>query len=127
MAITEGLAERLEGKGWIGIGLGAVVLAPFVLPALARGLRPVAKGAVKGYLSLADRTRSALAECNEQIQDLVAEARSEHETRPNGQGMMTMEADGDRTASLGPASDLDETADGGDAAANGDEPERDAV
>jgi hypothetical protein len=91
VALMEELGERLEGKGWLGVGIGTVILAPIVAPALARGLRPLAKRAIKGYLTLADRARERLAETNEQLQDLVAEARSEYETESTGEEMMTLE------------------------------------
>lgn len=90
MALKD-IGERLEGKGWLGVGLGAVVLAPVVIPALSRTLRPAAKNAIKGYLALSDRARHWMAETGEQWQDLVAEAKSEHETGVNGSEMMTME------------------------------------
>jgi hypothetical protein len=91
MAILEDLGERLEGKGWLGVGIGAVILAPIFAPALARSLRPLAKRAIKGYLALADRARERMAETNEQLQDLVAEARAEYEIQSNGAEMMTLE------------------------------------
>jgi uncharacterized protein DUF5132 len=87
----EDITERLEGKGWLGVGIGAVILAPVLIPALGRGLRPVAKGAIKGYLTVAEKARELFAETGEQLQDLVAEAKSEHEARPNGSEMMTIE------------------------------------
>jgi len=70
----EDIGERLGSLGWLGVGLGAVLL----VPALARGLRPVAKGTLKGYMALTDKTREVLAETSERWQDLVAEARAEH-------------------------------------------------
>jgi Protein of unknown function (DUF5132) len=85
------LGERLEGLGWLGLGIGALVAAPMLIPALNRGLRPLAKGAIKGYLALQERTRELVAESNEQFQDLVAEAKAEFEARDNGAGMMTLE------------------------------------
>jgi hypothetical protein len=96
MAFEE-IGERLEGKGWLGVGIGALILAPMVIPAVARGLRPVAKEAIKGYLVLSDRAREMLAEGGEQIQDLVAEARSEYETEVEENGMMMM-SEGEESA-----------------------------
>jgi hypothetical protein len=91
MALKD-IGERLEGKGWLGIGIGALILAPVVIPAVARGLRPLAKGAIKGYLALQEKGREVFAETSEQFQDLVAEARSEYELRDNGAEMMTLDA-----------------------------------
>jgi hypothetical protein len=90
MSVLKEAAERLEGKGWLGVGLGAVVLAPVLFPALSRGFRPAAKRAIKGYLALAEKAREMLAETGEQVQDLVAEARSEYERGDDGMEMMTL-------------------------------------
>lgn len=90
MAI-EDIGESLEGAGWWGVALGAVVLAPIVVPALARGLRPIAKEAVKGYLTLSEKAKEMMAESGEQWQDLVAEARSEYDLRHNGADAMHLD------------------------------------
>src|SRR3569833_195113 len=87
----EDVAEGMEGKGWLGVGIGAVLLAPVLVPAVARGLRPALKGAVKGYLALSDKTREWLAESGEQFQDLVAEAKAEYESHSEPGAMMAME------------------------------------
>jgi hypothetical protein len=74
MALFEDVFE-----GGIGTGVavaGAVVLAPTVLPALARLLRPVAKAAIKGGLVL---YRETLAGVGDVAGDLIAEARAELE------------------------------------------------
>jgi hypothetical protein len=71
----EDIGERLGALGWVGAGLGMVIL----VPALVRGLRPVAKGTLKGCMALSDKTHELLAETSERWQDLVAEARAEHE------------------------------------------------
>lgn len=73
------LGEGLKGKGWFGVAIGAAVLAPMVVPALGKALRPVAKEAIKGFLALSEKARETLAEANEQMQDLVAEAKAEYE------------------------------------------------
>lgn len=74
----EDIGERLGAWGWVGAGLGVVILAPKLIPALGRGLRPVAKGTLKGCMALTDKTRGVLAETGERWHDLVAEARAEH-------------------------------------------------
>ncbi len=77
------------------VGLGVAMAAPTVVPALANGLRPLAKALVRGGLTLYDAAKEGVAEAGEQLQDLVAETRAEmatgakHETNggehpPNG-------------------------------------------
>jgi hypothetical protein len=74
MALFEDL---VEGKMGTGIALvGAVALAPTLIPVIGRTLRPVAKAAIKGGLVL---YRETLAGVGEVTGDLVAEARSELE------------------------------------------------
>jgi DNA uptake protein ComE-like DNA-binding protein len=76
MALTDELIERLGGAtgAGVGAGLAALLLVPRVARPLGRGLRSVAKGAIKGYLVLAERTRSAVAEAGEELQQLYTEA-----------------------------------------------------
>ena len=64
-----GTPGRLVGLG-LALGLGVV---------LGRGMRPVAKGAMKGFMSLSDRMKEMTAEANESLQDLYAEAKAERE------------------------------------------------
>lgn len=56
----------------IGVALGAGVL-------IGRGMRPVAKGAIKGYLSMTDRLKEYTAEAGESLQDLYHEAKAERD------------------------------------------------
>jgi hypothetical protein len=56
----------------VAVALGATVL-------VAKFWRPIAKSVVKGYLSVTDHLREYAAEGTEGIQDLYAEAKSEHE------------------------------------------------
>jgi hypothetical protein len=68
------------GKGNVStvlVGLGVAMVAPTVLPALASGLRPLAKALVKGGVTLYDAAREGVAEAGEQLSDLVAETRAE--------------------------------------------------
>jgi hypothetical protein len=78
MGFTEELLERTSGSTALGIGLGVLFLGPVLLPAFGRGLRPLAKSAIKGYLALSERTREVFAETGERLQDLYAEAQSEY-------------------------------------------------
>ena len=66
------LLETLSG-GW-GIGTAAVVGAGLLA---ARGGRPLAKQAIRGYLTAADAVRGWTATVVEQAQDLYAESRAE--------------------------------------------------
>jgi hypothetical protein len=62
------------------VGVGVVLALPVVLPVVGGALRPVAKAAIKGYLSLADSLTEYAASAAEELSDLVAEARAEHAT-----------------------------------------------
>ena len=63
-----------------GMLLGvAAMLAPNLLPRLGNGLRPLIKSAVRAGYSIAERTRETVAEAGEQLQDIVAEVRSEQQ------------------------------------------------
>lgn len=72
---VEGLAEGGAVTG-AAIGLGVLLLAPGILPAVGRALRPVAVGAIKTGMSLYTQTAATVREATE---DLVAEARAELE------------------------------------------------
>jgi hypothetical protein len=62
--------------GWVA-GMGALVLAPIVVPALAKAGKPLAKAAIKGGLRLYEESKGALLEAGEIFEDLVAEAQAE--------------------------------------------------
>jgi hypothetical protein len=66
------------------IGAGAM-LAPKVIPALGGALRPLVKGMVKAGYSAGMAVREMVAEAGEHVEDIVAEARAEHESG-NGHG-----------------------------------------
>jgi hypothetical protein len=55
------------------LGVGALVLAPSVLPIL----KPVTKAAIKTGVVLYEKTKGAIAETGEVLGDLVAEAKAE--------------------------------------------------
>lgn len=59
------------------IGIGVAMVAPSVIPAVASGLRPLAKALVRGGLTLYDAAKEGVAEAGEQLNDLVAETRAE--------------------------------------------------
>lgn len=74
--LWENVAEEFGVPG-IAAGIGAVVLAPLLIPAVAKVGKPVAKAAIKGGITLYERGRGALAEAGEVFEDLVAEAKVE--------------------------------------------------
>ncbi len=74
MAIFEDLTK---GPVPVLLGLGVAMAAPTVIPALASGLRPLAKALVKGGLTIYDAAKEGVAEAGEQLNDLVAETRAE--------------------------------------------------
>jgi len=63
------------------VGLGVVVAAPLLLPAVGAIVRPVAKGLIKSGLFLMESVQELVAEGSEQLSDLVTEARAEHSPR----------------------------------------------
>ena len=68
-------------------GLAGMLLAPVLLPAVARIARPAVKGVVKaGFVAVA-RGRETLAELGEMAEDMLAEVRAElaAETAPEAE------------------------------------------
>jgi len=59
------------------VGVGVALVAPIVVPALAGGMRPLAKAVVKGGMMVYDKGAEVIAEASEQLSDMLAEARSE--------------------------------------------------
>lgn len=74
--LAEGVGEVL-GASW-GIPLMAVAAVAMVGAPRAK---PLAKGAIKGYLKVTERMRELAAEATEQIQDLYAEAKYEYHSQ----------------------------------------------
>jgi cytochrome P450 len=80
-----GLDDFFKGNLLAGlvIGVGAIVMAPIVLPVVAAVSRPLAKSTIKTGVILFEKGREAAAEMTEVIEDLIAEARAELEqSRP---------------------------------------------
>ncbi|MHC1728210.1 MAG: DUF5132 domain-containing protein [Syntrophobacteraceae bacterium] len=71
-----GLRLGTIGTG-LAIGVGALVLAPVVFPAVAAVVRPIAKAAIKSGLILVEKTRELIAETVESVEDMKAEAQAE--------------------------------------------------
>jgi hypothetical protein len=72
-----GLGVRLFGTVALIAGGALVVTAVIAAPAVLRASRPVAREALRRGLRLYDRARAASAEFVEDVEDLVAEVRSE--------------------------------------------------
>jgi hypothetical protein len=70
----------------LAIGVGALILAPTVLPAVAAVLKPLAKAAIKSGFIIYEKSREVLAETKEVIEDLAAEARAELSQEVSGAG-----------------------------------------
>jgi Protein of unknown function (DUF5132) len=75
MAILEDVFRGSTVTG-LAVGIGALLLAPTVLPAVGRVVRPAVKAAIKGGMVF---YRETVAEVGEMASDLFAEARSELE------------------------------------------------
>lgn len=73
------ITDFVEDAGAPGIiaGIGAVILAPVVLPVVANVGKPIAKTLIKGGIVLYEKSRGAFAELGETWEDMVAEARAE--------------------------------------------------
>ena len=71
-SILEGL-EVIEGP-WLLVGAAALI-------GLAKGGRPLAKGAIKGYLAARDGARRLTATSRESMRSLYEEAATEYRTR----------------------------------------------
>jgi hypothetical protein len=80
--VLEDVTGRLvTGALW---GLGAGLLMTVTRDG-GGGLRSVAKGVFKGYLTVADRVQDVTAEMRENIGDLAAEVRAERAAEAEGE------------------------------------------
>lgn len=73
--ITDFLEEA--GAPGIIVGIGAVLLAPVVIPVVAGIGKPLAKSIIKSGLVAYEKSKGALAELGETWEDVVAEAKAE--------------------------------------------------
>jgi hypothetical protein len=73
------IGDFVEDAGAPGIiaGIGAVLLAPVVIPVVAGVGKPIAKSLIKGGMVLFEKSKGAFAELGETWEDMVAEARAE--------------------------------------------------
>ena len=72
--MLEGAFGRLVSGAIWGLGAGLVLA---VTRGNGEGLRPLAKSAVKAYLTASERVRELTGEARESLEDLYAEARAE--------------------------------------------------
>lgn len=84
MAILEDLFKGGTVTG-LAVGVGALLLAPTVLPAVGRIVRPAVKAAIKGGMVF---YRETVAEIGEMAGDLFAEARTELEHESGSAGAL---------------------------------------
>lgn len=73
------ITDFVEDAGAPGLiaGIGAVILAPVLLPVVAGVGKPLVKSVIKGGIVAYEKTRGALAEVGETWEDMIAEARAE--------------------------------------------------
>ncbi len=73
------LDNGLKGNVLTGlaIGIGAAILAPAVLPAVANVAKPLIKAAIKTGIIMFEKGKETAAELSEVFEDIVAEAKSE--------------------------------------------------
>ena len=83
MAGIDDLFKNGLGSG-LAVAVGVAVLGPIVMPALARSLKPVVKGAIKTGIVAYGWGRESVAEMREYVEDTYAEAQSEME---HGEGV----------------------------------------
>ena len=61
----------------LAIGLGVLILAPAIAPAVAAVVKPVATASIKSAILLFEKTTELIAEAKESVEDLAAEAHAE--------------------------------------------------
>jgi hypothetical protein len=73
------LLEKEQQRMLLGIGIGvaATLVARAILPPFHAVGRPLAKAALKSSVIAYERTREKLAEWTEDVEDMLAEVRSE--------------------------------------------------
>lgn len=68
----------------LAIGIGALIVAPAVIPALGAMLKPVARAAIKSGLICIEKTRELIAEAQETIEDIAAEVQAQMASERQG-------------------------------------------
>ena len=70
------LDDLLKTGMTIGV-VGGTILAAALVPGVARSSKPAARAALKSGLVLFERGREMMAEAHEELEDMLAEVRSE--------------------------------------------------
>ncbi|CEJ47555.1 DUF5132 domain-containing protein [Umezakia ovalisporum] len=65
------------GASGIIVSIGALLLAPVLIPVVAGIGKPIAKSLVKGGIVAYEKSRGAFAEMGETWEDIIAEAKAE--------------------------------------------------
>ena len=78
------LKSAFGGWGGILVGVGIGVVAPAVLPALTSTVGSLAKVLVKGVVTVSDRIVALAGNAMEEVDELVAEVRTEGNGAGNG-------------------------------------------
>jgi carbonic anhydrase/acetyltransferase-like protein (isoleucine patch superfamily) len=71
------LKSRFKIGKSVAVGMGAVVLTPVVVPALAGALKPIAKAAIKGGMTAYGMIKASAAGALDVLRDIAAEAEAE--------------------------------------------------
>jgi len=79
MSIMEEFLDAVTGGAIWGVGFGLGLAA---IQAVGQGLRPAAKGTLRGAMSVGDWLRDVSAEARENFEDTVHEARAEMNAQP---------------------------------------------
>jgi hypothetical protein len=76
-------------RDWKSFFAGAAlgIVAAKLLPVVKQAARPVARGLIAGAVDLGYKTRTMAAQAREEIDNMVAEARYEHDQRAQGPGL----------------------------------------
>lgn len=82
--LNEMMANGNGGRA-LTLGIGAVILAPIIIPAVAKVGKPIVKATIKNGLALYEKSKSSVAEAGEVLGDLVAEAKAELATEAQQQ------------------------------------------
>lgn len=73
------ITDFIEDAGAPGMiaGIGAVLLAPVILPVVAGIGKPIAKSLIKGGIVAYEKSKGTFAELGETWEDIIAEVRAE--------------------------------------------------
>ncbi len=74
--ILEDVADTIGVPGLVA-GVSAVILAPLLIPAVAKVGKPIARAAIKGSIVAYQKAKGVVDEAGEVFEDLVAEAKVE--------------------------------------------------